>query len=216
MPEALPSQQLISIDQIKDGVIILKTGGLRRVLLASGINFELLAEDEQNSIIAGFQQLLFSLDFSLECVIHSRRLDISSYISYIREAVEKETNELLRIQAEEYMKFVRSFVELYGVMEKKFFVVVPYDPVTLSAKEVAGQLKTALKKRPPPATIVRYSAEEFAQYRAQLETRVEQVIQGLERLGIRTIPLSTEDLIELFHHIYNPALAEKHFERSEK
>jgi type IV secretory pathway VirB4 component len=209
MPESLPSQQLISIDQIKDGVIILKGGGLRRVLLASGLNFELMAEEERNSIVAGFQQLLFSLDFSLECVIHSRRVDIDSYLAYIREAVANETNELLRVQAEEYMKFVRSFVELYGVMEKKFFVVVPYDPVTLSPSAVGGQLKSVLQKRPPATATVRYSAEEFARHRQQLETRVDQVRHGLERLGIRTIPLTTEDLIELFHHIYNPAAAEK-------
>lgn len=212
MPESLPSQQLISIDQIKDGVIVLKSGGLRRVLLASGLNFELLSEDERNSLVAGFQQLLFSLDFSLECVIHSRRVDIDTYIAYIREAVAKETNELLRIQAEEYMKFVRSFVDLYGVMEKKFFVVVPYDPAELSAAAVGGQLKSVLQKRPPATARIAYSAEEFERHRLQLETRVDQVAQGLDRLGIRTIALATEDLIELFHHIYNPAAAEKPYQ----
>lgn len=215
MPESLPSQQLISIDQIKDGVIILKSGGLRRVLLASGLNFELMAEDERNSIITGFQQLLFSLDFSLQCVIHSRRVDIESYISSIREIVAKETNELLRVQAEEYMKFVRSFVELYGVMEKKFFVVVPYDPVELSTAAVGSQLKSVLQKRPPATASVRYSAEEFERHRMQLETRVRQVTQGLERLGIRTIALATEDLIELFHHMYNPAAAEKPYQEAQ-
>jgi type IV secretory pathway VirB4 component len=212
MPESLPSQQLISIDQIKDGVIILKTGGLRRVLLTSGLNFELLSEDDRNSIIRGFQQLLFSLDFSLQCVIHSRRVDINHYLSYIREEVAKETNELLRIQAEEYMKFVKAFVDLYGVMEKKFFVVVPYDPAELNPAAVSGQLKTAIKKRPPAAALVQYTPEEFERHRAQLEIRVEQIVQGLSRLGIKAIPLTTEDLIELFHHIYNPAAAEKPFE----
>ncbi len=212
MVEALPSQQLISIDQIKDGIIILKSGGLRKVLLASGLNFELMSEEERNSIILGFQQLLFSLDFSLQCVIHSRKVDVKSYISYIQEAVSKETNELLKIQAEEYIKFVRSFVELYGVIEKKFFVVVPYDPVQISTAQVETQLKSALQKRPPSQAVIRYSNEEFERHRLQLETRVEQVVQGLERLGIRTVALTTEDLIELFYHIYNPAAAEKPYE----
>lgn len=210
MPESLPSQQLISIDQIRDGVIILKTGGLRKVFLASGLNFELKSEEEQNGIISGFQQLLFGLDFSLECVVHSRRINIDDYMSYIQNAVSDETNELLRIQAEEYMKFVRSFVELYSVMEKKFFIVVPFDPADVSAAAVKGQISSAFRKRPPTAALVQYSPEEFGRCRAQLETRTEQVVHGLTRLGIRMIPLGTEELIELFHHIYNPAAREKH------
>lgn len=211
MPEALPSQQLISINEIREGIIVLKTGGLRRVLLASGLNFELQSEEERNTTIAGFQQLLFGLDFSLECTIHSRKIDINAYLAYIREAIEKETNELLRVQAEEYMKFVQSFVELYGVMEKKFFVVVPYDPAELRPEALGGQLKSALKGRPPAAALITYTPQEFERHREQLETRVNQVADGLTRLGINTIPLETEDLIELFHHIYNPAATEKPF-----
>lgn len=211
MPESLPSQQLISIDQIRDGVIILKSGGLRRVLLASSLNFELMSEDERNSIIAGFQQLLSSLDFSLECTIHSRKVDISSYVASIREIVSGETNELLMVQAEEYMKFVESFVDLYGVIEKKFFVVVPYDPVTISAAAIGSQIMSAFQKRPPAKATVQYSLKDFERHRFQLETRVGQVTQGLTRLGMRIVPLETEDLVSLFHHIYNPAAAEKPF-----
>jgi type IV secretory pathway VirB4 component len=212
MPESLPSQQLISIDQIRDGVIILKTGGLRRVLLASGLNFELLSEEDRNSTVRGFQQLLFSLDFSLQCVAHSRKVDINHYISYVRGEIANENNELLRIQAEEYMRFVKSFVDLYSVMEKKFFAVVPYDPIQVSAPAIGGQLKSAIRKRPLSVAVVEYTPEEFQRHKTQLENRVEHVAQGLSRLGIRTIPLATEDLIELFHHIYNPSAEEKPFE----
>lgn len=211
MPESLPSQQLISIDQIKDGIVILKSGGLRRVLLTSGLNFELFAEEDRNVAIQGFQQLLFSLDFSLQCVVHSRRIDVANYVSYIQQTARNEGNELLRIQTEEYIKFVQSFVDLYGVMEKKFFVVVPYDPVVISTSAISGQLQSALKKRPPTTAFINYTADEFARHSSQLEMRVSQVTQGLNRINIRTIPLETEELIELFHHIYNPSAAEKPF-----
>jgi len=214
MPEALPSQQLISIDQIKDGVIILKGGGLRRVLLASGLNFELKSEEEKNSSIIGLQQMLYGLDFSLEFVVHSRRINIDNYLKRIDEIVSQESNELLRIQGEEYIKFIRSFVELYGVMEKKFFVIVPFDPVEISPQAIKGQLKIAIQKRPPQTALFKYSAEDFERYRAQLETRVTQISNGLARIGIKTIPLGTEELIELFYNIYNPAAREKHLAES--
>lgn len=209
--ESLPSQQLVSIDQIKDGVIILKTGGLRRVLMTSGLNFELFSQEEREIAIRGFQQLLFSLDFSLQCAVHSRRVDISNYISHVKETVSREENELLRIQAEEYIRFISAFVELYGVMEKKFFVVVPYDPVRVSAAAIGGQLQSMITKKPLSSSVVSYSQEEFDRYKSQLETRVAQVTHGLTRIGVNAIPLETEDLIELLHSLYNPAATEKPF-----
>jgi type IV secretory pathway VirB4 component len=209
MPESLPSQQIIAVDQVRDGIIILKNGGLRKILLTSGLNFELMSQEEQEFLIRGFQQLLFSLEFSIQCVIHSRKIDIEPYIKSIEEKLEKETEELLRIQAEEYIKFIRALVDIYGVIEKKFFIVVPYDPILTTPSEISGALGSIIKKRQPSKAIIQYSPQDFEKYKIQLENRVEQVRMGLERLGIRTIPLNTEEVIELLYNLYNPSAAEK-------
>lgn len=210
MPEALPSQYITSIDEIRDGVIILKSGGLRRVLIISGLNFELKSEDERNAVIASFQQMLIGLDFSIEFVVHSRRVDIRKYVDYIRKMTLNETHEILKIQAEEYIKFVQAFVELYSIMEKKFFAVIPYDPVYIKPQAIKSRIAEAVKKRPPGTAAIHYSFEEYEQYRNQLDIRVEEISMELSRLGVKAIPLGTEELIELFHHIYNPAAREKH------
>lgn len=208
MAEALPSQQLISVEQIRDGVAITRGGGLRSVLMSSGINFALKSEAEQQAIIAGFQEFLASLDFSIQFVAHSRRVNIDKYLADIASQTGKETNELLKLQAQEYLNFVRSFVELYSVMDKKFFVVVPYDPV-IQKEVVKGGVKQFLKRGKAPVVETRYSDEEFSRHLSQLQTRRDQVISGLERIGIQTIPLATEELIELYYNFYNPVARER-------
>jgi hypothetical protein len=209
MPESLPSQQLLSVDRIRGGTLLVKGGGLRSVLLASGLNFALKSEAEQQAIIAGFQEFLSSLDFSLEVVAHSRRVNIDDYLNYISEITQSETNELMKLQAQEYLSFVRSFLDLYSVMEKKFFVVVPYNPVTVTKESLKGGVSQILQRQKPTVTVTEFSAEEFARHQAQLQTRVDEVRSGLERLGIRVIPLGTEELIELLYNLYNPQAREK-------
>jgi len=212
MPEALPSQQLISVEQIRDGALVVRGGGLRLVLQSTGVNFALKSEAEQNSLLAAFQQFLASLDFSIQFVVHSRRVNIDKYLADIAAQTEKETNELLKLQAQEYLSFIRSFVELYSVMDKKFFVVVPYDP-TIQKEVVAGGIARFLKRGQAPAIETKYSDEEFRRHLNQLETRRDQVIAGLERLGIEIKQLGTEELIELFYNFYNPAAREPESEK---
>lgn len=212
MPEALPSQQLISVEQIRDGVAVVRGGGLRLVLETTGVNFALKSEAEQNALLAAFQEFLASLDFSIQFVVHSRRVNIDKYLAGIAAQTEKETNELLKLQTQEYLNFIRSFVELYSVMDKKFFVVVPYDPA-IQKEVVTGGIAKLLKRGQAPVVETKYSDEEFSRHLSQIETRRDQIIGGLERLGIALKPLGTEELIELFYNFYNPVAREKESER---
>lgn len=208
MSEALPSQQIVSIEQVREGVLIVKGGGLRSVLLSSGVNFALKSEAEQQAIIAAFQEFLASLDFSIQFVTHSRRINIDKYLAEVEEVTRTETNDLLSLQSQEYLKFIRSFVELYSVMEKRFFVVVPYDP-TVRVEAVKGGMLRFLKRGKAPIVETHYSDEEFRRHVGQLGTRRDQVISGLQRIGIQTVPLATEELIELYYNFYNPMAREK-------
>lgn len=205
MPEATrTTQQFVEIKEIKNGVLYLKKGGLRRVLMVSGINFDLKSDAEQTLILQSFQNFLNSLDFSLQFFIHSRKANIASYLEKIEERKNEEKNELLRIQIEEYINFVRSFVEQNAIITKTFFVIVPYEPTILTKKGgLLEILKGEQKKKKAE------SEEAPPEHLEQLSHRVDQVIAGLAEIGLRAVPLEDEELIELYYNLYNPQLVEK-------
>ncbi|MFN7088373.1 MAG: hypothetical protein ACK4NX_00905, partial [Candidatus Paceibacteria bacterium] len=150
-----------------------------------------------------------SLDFQIEVVLHSRKINIDDYLRDIEEIASRETNELLKLQSEQYVSFVRDLLGLSNIMEKKIFVVVPYDPVEITPEAVKGGLSKLMGRQPPTLAPKILSEEDFARYHNQLITRQEQVMAGLARLGIATTPLGTEELIEVIHNLYNPIAKEK-------
>src|SRR3989344_5877133 len=117
---AKASQEFLQIAGIRDGIAIMKNGGLRAILMASSLNFALKAADEQDAITYQYQNFLNALDFSLQIVIQSRKLNILPYLELIRKAAKDETNELLKIQMEEYIDFVKTFVDLSNIVSKTF------------------------------------------------------------------------------------------------
>ncbi len=191
------SQQFVPIADIHDDVVVLKDGQLCMVLLASSINFALKSSDEQQAILSQFQAFLNSIEFSIQVYIQSRRLDIRPYLEVLHAREVHQDNDLMRIQLREYIEFITTFTSQVDIMTKNFFVVVPYLPITIEVKGISKFLKAATKqeKRGP---------EKFYEDRTQLEQRVSVVEQGLARIGIRTTPLGTEELVELFFHIFNP------------
>lgn len=203
--EAQPTQQFVEIEDIKDDVVILKNGSLRRVLMVSGINFELKSEEEQNIIAYSYQNFLNTLDFSVQIVIHSRKLNIENYLNKLAERQTAETNELLKNQISEYIEFIRSFVELNAVMAKTFFVVVPYDPIVIpkGGKKILEFFKFGGKSK------TSVLEETLEQKIVQLNQRTEQAINGLTQAGLRVVALKDEELIELFYNLYNPETIEK-------
>ncbi len=209
--EAQPTQQFVEIDHVNDGVVFLKTGTLRQILIVSGINFDLKSEDEQRIIIASYQNLLNSLKFSLQFFVHSRNVNIESYLAKIEGRMQDESHDLLRNQIKEYIEFIRSFVGQNPIMSKTFFVVVPFDPMTLpQAARSFGQSILGLFGRKARPTI---NAEEVVRAEQanmeQLSQRVSQVVSGLAEVGLRAVPLENEEVTELFYNLYNPESRER-------
>jgi len=169
----------------------------------------LKSDAEQEALTMMFQGFLSSLDFSIQVAVHSRKINIDEYLAGIEERAAQETNELLRLHAEKYIEYVRSLLEIANIMEKKFFVAVPYDPVEVSAEAVKGGIAKLIKRQAPTLAPEVMTEEHFARYQAQLRVREEQVTAGLGRLGIPTVPLGTEELIEAIYNLYNPSLQEK-------
>jgi len=197
---ALSTQQFLEIDQIREGVIILKNKALRGILMVSSLNFALKSDEEQTAILYQFQNFLNSLDFSCQVLIQSRRLNITGYLEKIKELVERQKNELLKIQTQEYHDFIKSLVETGTIMSKSFFVIVPF-----TIFEAQGLPAFKILKAPKIPTL---SEEEFQRCKSQLWQRMEFVALGLRRCGLKAVHLTTEEIIELFWATHHPKEAE--------
>lgn len=208
--QAQSTQQLVDVEAIRDGVIILKSGAMRAILMCSSVNLALKSQDEQDALIYQYQNFLNGLDFSVQFIIHSRKLDVTDYLNDLKETLKTQDNELLRIQTEEYIDFIQSFVGMQNIMSKTFLVVIPYSPQEDVKSSFAGRFFG--KKS---FSFVKMSDEEFQKYKNQLWQRVENVVSGMRAFGVRAMPLNNTELIELFFDLYNPGETGKQFLLSE-
>ena len=201
------TQEFVPIREIRDGIVILKNGGMRSLVLVSSLNFALKSEDEQSSILMQFQNFLNSLDFSVQIFIQSKKLDIRPYVALLEDRYKDQVSELMKIQVREYIEFVKTFVENTSIMSKSFFVVVPYDPAAINISK--NPISKFFPGKNNNQTQSENADEQFNEYRSQLEQRVAVVEQGLVRCGIRTAELGTEEVVELYYKLFNPGETEK-------
>lgn len=177
------TQQHLPISDIKDDLVLLKDGGAALVLQVGAVNFGLLSEREQVSIIAAFAQMLNSLSFSIQILIHSERLNISSYIERLEVAQKMQNNFLLANMMGKYRAFIQKIVKDNDVLDKKFYVVIPSFGIEMG---LGSSGDAAFKKA-----------------KTLLIPRRDQVIRQLNRTGLRSNQLTTKELIVLFHNLYN-------------
>ena len=199
---ASSTQKYVDVDEIRDGVIILKSGALRSVLLVSSLNFDLKSTEEQNAIISQYQAFLNSLDFPVQIVINSRRFNIEPYLERLQDETKQQTNELLRFQMSEYKSFIKNLTEMSNIMSKFFYVVVPFSPVEDKQSGLLDKLFGIFRAK--EATFAR--GDLFETYKAQLLQRVNHITAALGSAGVHAVPLNTEEIIELLYNSYNPSL----------
>ena len=203
---ARAAQEFVPIKEVRNGVIVLKDGGLRAVLIASSINLSLKSSDEQMAIISQFQSFLNGLDFSTQIVVQSRRLDIRPYLLMLEEREKEQTEKLLKIQTKEYIDFIRSFTDEVNIMTKTFFIVVPYSPTILNTS--GGVLDKIMGSGAPKKQVEdtkrALDLASFEEKRSQLDQRVGVIMSGLGGLGVRRSQLKTEEIVELFYKTFNP------------
>lgn len=197
---AKTTQEFLPVSEVRDGIVLLKDGSLRAILLASSINFALKSEDEQTAFIVQFQNFLNSLDFSVQIFVQSRMLDIRPYVATLESQYKNQLDDLMRIQIREYIEFIKSFTEAANIMTKNFFVVVPYSHSLNVAKSGVGSLLPFGKK----TAGAQQAGKTFEEQATQLEQRISIVQQGLIRTGVRTVQLGTEEAIELLYKMFNP------------
>ncbi len=210
--EAQPTQQFIEIEEIKQDTIILRNGGLRKILIVSGLNFDLKSEEEREMIIYSFQSFLNSLNFPVQIFIHSRKINIEEYLSKLATRQQEESMELLKNIIGEYQEFIRSFVGQNAIMEKTFFVVAPYDIIEIpkAGKNLMRSILGVFGKKSSTIEVDLAATERnFDQHLQQLTQRVDQVSSGLNQVGLRAVALNESEIVELFYNLYNPESTEK-------
>ena len=201
---AASTQQYLDIAEIRDDVVIMKDGTLRAVLLAASINFSLKSEEEQEATISAYMSFLNTLEEPIQIVIQSRKLNIDDYMNRLKETEKTLGNELLKAQIADYRTFVTELVDLGDIMQKKFFVIVPYNPVSAKAKGFFARMSEVIT----PLVSVRLKEEAFRRRKTDLTTKVEGVRAAMGSMGIQSAVLDTQSLVEMYYSSYNPASAQ--------
>ena len=200
------TQAFLEVQDIREGVLLLKNNSIRGILMTSSINFALKSEEEQTATIFAFQNFLNSLDFFCQIVIQSRNINITPYLDSLKDLEEKQTNELLKKQTSSYREFIKEMVVGDVVMTKSFYIVVPYNLMEIFG--VKGAQKNFGMVAGSSANSKPMSDDDFQRCKSQLWQRMEYISMGLRRCGLEAVPLTTPELIELFWSIHHPDQAE--------
>jgi hypothetical protein len=199
------TQSYLKISDIKGATLIMEDGNYCGIVAVSSTNFALKSQEEQNALIFGYQNLLNSLDFEIQILMQSRKMDVHIYLEQVRKIMEQQTNELLRIQTKEYIEFISKLIESSSIMNKSFYVIIPHNVgLNLNGSASSGGFFSNLfgKKSSVSAEAskknVRFEAE-----RQKLDRKVNTIIGGLSALGLKSIALTTEQITELLYNSYN-------------
>ncbi|MBD3248205.1 TraC family protein [Candidatus Falkowbacteria bacterium] len=197
---SVSTQQYLDIAEIKDDVVVMKDGTVRAVLLVSSINFALKSEEEQNAIVSSYVGFLNNINFPVQIVIQSRKLNIENYVEELKKMEKEQTNELLKVQTKEYIEYIQELVSLGDIMTKSFYVIIPYNPLSDKHKSFWSSLMESFR----PVSLVQMKGKRFDRYKDELERRVENITSALGSASLNSVRLDTQGLIELYYNTYNP------------
>ena len=200
MPKVQPApaastQEHLDIEDIQDDLVILKSGWISMVLSVSSLNFDLLSETEQDATIYAYGAFLNSLTFPLQVLIRSKKADISSYFAHLEEAEVSQPNPDIKAQIKKYKEFISSIVSQKTVLDKEFYLIINFSPLEMGFKGLAKASGANAKNK----------KQLLSGSKASLAPKRDHIIKQMGRIGLNVKQLTTQELIELFYDIYNPA-----------
>jgi hypothetical protein len=201
------TQETLLISEIRDGIVIMRDGSLRAVIMGSAINFDLMSPSERDSVEYAYQSFLNSLHFPVQIMIKSQKIDLDGYIAKLQRLRTDQDNDLLGLLMDDYIANIKALVEEVNIMDKQFYIVVPFFPpamASLKHKNVASGLASVFK----PQLVTTLNETDFNAFKEELAQRVQLVSSGLGQMGIRNIPLNTQELIDMYYSAYNPDAAQ--------
>lgn len=204
------AQKSLIISEIRDGVVIMKDGSMRAIVMCKSINFDLMNPQEREGVEFAYQGFLNSLYFQTQILIRSQHINLDDYLEKLQTIKQNQDNILLGLLMEDYIDYVKYLIDAANIMDKQFYIVVPYYP-TLAAKEgiSSGAQKFSEIFKPKDEGVVTINETDFKKYKQELTQRVRVVTNGLNQMGVNSIPLSTQELIELYYNVYNPVTAKQ-------
>ena len=204
------TQNALQIAEIRDGIVIMNDGSFRSVVMVKSINFDLMSPQEREAVEYSYQGFLNSLYFPVQIFIRSQRVDLRPYIERLDKIRSEQDNMLLALLMEDYIDFIAQLSAQTNIMDKKFYVVIPYFPVADLAKALTQSknffsgLKGLLNNKEQHVTI---NEADLNKAKDELRNRVQAVLAGLQQSSIQGLPLDTQELIELYYDTYNPDTA---------
>lgn len=204
------TQNALQIAEIRDGIVIMNDGSFRSVVMVKSINFDLMSPQEREAVEYSYQGFLNSLYFPVQIFIRSQRVDLRPYIDRLDKIRSEQDNMLLALLMEDYIDFIAQLSAQTNIMDKKFYVVIPYFPVADLAKALTQSknffsgLKGLLNNKEQHVTI---NEADLNKAKDELRNRVQAVLAGLQQSSIQGLPLDTQELIELYYDTYNPDTA---------
>ncbi len=190
-PVKASTQSFIEIEEIKDDILLLKDYSATIVIEVGAVNFWLLSVEEQTSIIYAYASLLNSLSFPVQILILSKKMDISSYLEYLDNKINKQHTDLIKNRLTSYKEFIKNIVKKNIVLEKRFFFVVPFSPLELGITNVGTK---SLNKE-----------YVIARAKTSLYPKRDHLLRLLAKIGLRATVLRKQELTELFYNLYNPS-----------
>lgn len=197
-PLTSSTQEFLPVVDITNDIVLYKDGGAALVMESTSLNFSLLSEKEQQAVIAAYAAFINSLSFSVQIVIRTQRKDISSYVKYLDENIQKIKNQKLTYLAQSYKSFILESIKKKNVLGKKFYIVIPLSQLELGVTKAF--LSSARRKGPLPFP----KSYVIKKAKVVLYPRRDHIIRQTGRLGIRLRQLTTNELIELFYTVFNP------------
>ncbi len=203
------TQSYLRISEIKGDTVIMETGAYVSVVAVSSVNFALKSVDEQNALVQGYMSFLNSLDFEIQVLMQSRKMDIHVYLDQVKKMMERQTNELLRVQTQEYIEFISKLVENASIMRKDFYILVSHFPGMINAKAAGQGILSRLfgGKKTGVADQAAAKNAKFETEKQQIDRKINTVISGLSGLGLRCQQLKTDEVTELLYNSYNFGVA---------
>lgn len=195
------TQDHIPFEEIVEDLVLLKDGSVSMVLEVSAVNFQLLSEKEQEAKIKAFGDLLNSVTFPIQIVIHTEKKDVRKYITWLEQQLKKAINPALRNQIALYIEYISRLVKKFNVLQKTFYVVVPYISPILKKESFSDKFKEAMGKEVNP---LGDTSQIIERAKVKLGPRRDHIQKQLARMGVTSRQLTTPELIAVFHRIYNP------------
>lgn len=202
------TQSMLQFSELRDNMIIMSDGSFRAVITCKSINFDLMSNAEREGVEMSYQNFLNSLNFPVQIVIRSQRVDIGPYIDKLLDIRNNQDNMLLGVLMDDYINFIDQLSQEANIMAKSFFVVVPYFPegdgstLVEKSKGFFSQLFAAPKK-----TVTKIDRATYEKARQEIANRTEAVMSGLFQIGVQAVQLNTKELGELYYNFYNPDTA---------